>query len=164
MLTPDDMAARYAAAARRCADPVPCGWCLWRAGYRKGRKPRVSHRRPSPGGDLDLFNTGPADPGSNNERTDMDPITRWHITFDTVEGGTFTTTAKTKRDAAREAAAARDLPDGTRRGWVWRTQDDRPLGAAQRITVEVRREIVVTLASGTLDAADSDDAGEVADG
>jgi len=101
MLTPDDMAARYAAAARRCADPVPCGWCLWRAGYRKGRKPRVSHRRPSPGGDLDLFNTGPADPGSNDERTR--PMTDWKIKIGDAD--TITIRAATRTEAISIATA-----------------------------------------------------------
>lgn len=146
------MAARYAAAARRCADPVPCGWCLWRAGYRKGRRPRLPRFPRASGGDLDLFTQpDPADPGSTHERT---PMTDWKIKIGDAEATTIR--AETRREAIDLATA---------RGGVVRITSAEVVDGFDRSVQTATYEITTRARKMRAGAADdaTTDAGEVAD-
>lgn len=155
MIDPVEMAARYASAARVCGEPVPCGWCLWRAGYRKGRRPRLPRIPRGVVGGPDLFTQpDPAVPGNTGDYT-MTDTTLWHVRFDGCDP--ITSGAASKRRAIEEAATVLDLPSGgVRRCRVWRTVDGLPTGAAQTVDVVITRTVSIEFVRGTAASASQD--------
>lgn len=145
----------------------PCGWCLWRAGYRGPRPPdRIRftsprRKRPVPAGSPAQLEIIMDTPETTDTRTP--PADAWRVQFSTGRAPMLVPYSDDVRSARKAAtvAAERVGTGGTYRVSVIREQYGLATGRAYTYGVSVIMEprVVITDAGAAAELAGADDGG-----